>query len=234
MLKVDSLNVYYDGLQAVWGACFGVADKSITTLIGSNGAGKSTVLNTLAGLLKEYAGEVLFNGEEINSYAPYQRVELGLSLVPEGRRIFPYLTVKENLEMGAYAKKARREVAKNMEWVFQLFPILKERRKQLAGMLSGGEQQMLAIGRALMSRPKLLMLDEPSLGLAPQVVLMLYELIQEINRQGVTILLVEQNVQHTLQIADKAYVLETGRITIQGSGNELLENEMVKKAYLGL
>jgi len=234
MLKANSLEVYYDAIQVIWGASFQVAPGGITALLGSNGAGKTTILNTLAGLIAPVSGTILFEGEEINSYPAYQRVALGISLVPEGRRLFPYLNVRDNLDIGAYSKRARTQIGRSREWVFQLFPRLAERSKQLAGLLSGGEQQMLAIGRSLMSRPKLLMLDEPSLGLAPTIVAQVYELIRKINDEGVTILLVEQNVQHALQICHQAFVLETGKITLQGSGRELLQSEHVKKAYLGL
>ena len=234
MLEVKSLEVFYNGLQVIWGTSFSVAEGSITALIGANGVGKTTILNTIAGLLPTAGGEIIFLGERIERYPAYQRVELGISLVPEGRRVFPYLSVLENLEMGAYSKRARGTRNDNIAWVFDLFPILKERRRQQAGMLSGGEQQMLAIGRGLMSRPKLLMLDEPSLGLAPRVVLMLYELIEKINRERVTILLVEQNVEQALNIAHMAFVLEAGRITLKGSGQALLGNEKIKRAYLGL
>jgi branched-chain amino acid transport system ATP-binding protein len=234
MLKVNSLEVYYDAIQVIWGASFQVAPGGITALVGSNGAGKTTILNTLAGLIGAVSGNILFESKDIGSYPAYQRVALGISLVPEGRRLFPYLSVRDNLDIGAYTKRARAQVARSREWVFQLFPKLAERGKQMAGSLSGGEQQMLAVGRSLMSRPKLLMLDEPSLGLAPTIVAQVYELIKKINDEGVTILLVEQNVQHALQICHQAFVLETGRITLQGSGKELLESDHVKKAYLGL
>ncbi len=234
MLKADSLEVFYDVIQVIWGASFQVAPGGITALVGSNGAGKTTILNTLAGLIVPVSGSIVFEGKEISSYPAYQRVALGISLVPEGRRLFPYLSVRDNLEIGAYTKRAKTQIARTREWVFQLFPRLAERTKQMAGLLSGGEQQMLAVGRALMSRPKLLMLDVPSLGLAPILVAQVYELIKKINDEGVTVLLVEQNIQHALQICHQAFVLETGRITLTGSGKELLQSEHVKKAYLGL
>lgn len=234
MLKVESLSVFYDGAQALWDVSLNVEEKSLTAILGSNGAGKSTVLNTLAGLLKPSSGNIIFEGKNINNYEPYQRVEAGISLIPERRRLFPYLTVEDNLEIGAYGKRARAYTKKSLEWVYQLFPILKERRKQMAGTLSGGEQQMAAIARGLMSKPKLLMLDEPSLGLAPIIVLEVFKLIREINDAGVTILLVEQDVYQTLRVAEKAFVLETGRIVMEGSGEKLMKEEHIRKAYLGL
>jgi len=234
MLRVESLSVFYDGAQALWDISLSVEEKSVTAVLGSNGAGKSTVLNTLAGLLKPSSGSIIFEGRSINEYEPYKRVEAGISLIPEGRRLFPYLTVEENMEIGAYGKRARADTKKSLEWVYHLFPILKERRKQLAGTLSGGEQQMAAIARGLMSKPKLLMLDEPSLGLAPIIALEVFKLIREINDAGVTILIVEQDVYQTLRIAKKAFVLETGKIVMEGSGEELMKEEYIKKAYLGL
>lgn len=234
MLKVESLSVFYGQTQALWDISLNVEAKSITTILGSNGAGKSTILNTLAGLLKSSSGNIVFEGENLNEYEPYERVRAGISLIPEGRKLFPYFNVEENLEIGAYGKKARRDTKKNLEWVYQLFPILKARGKQLAGSMSGGEQQMAAIARGLMSKPKLLMLDEPSLGLAPIVVLEVFRLIREINKAGVTILLVEQDVYQTLKIATKAFILETGNVVMEGPGKELMHKESVKKAYLGL
>lgn len=234
MLKVESLSVFYGKAQALWDVSIDVEEGSTTVVLGSNGAGKSTILNTLAGLLKPSSGNIIFEGRNINECEPYQRVEMGLSLIPEGRRLFPYLTVKENLEIGAYGKRARADSRKSLEWVDSLFPILRKRRKQLAGTLSGGEQQMVAIARGLMSKPKLLMLDEPSIGLAPIIVLEVFKLIREINDAGVTVLLVEQDVYHTLKVAEKAFVLETGKVVMEGSGEELLKEENIKKAYLGL
>ncbi len=234
MLKVESLSVFYGKAQALWDVSIDVEEGSTTVVLGSNGAGKSTILNTLAGLLKPSSGNIIFEGRNINEYEPYQRVEMGLSLIPEGRRLFPYLTVKENLEIGAYGKRARADSRKSLEWVDSLFPVLRKRRKQLAGTLSGGEQQMVAIARGLMSKPKLLMLDEPSIGLAPIIVLEVFKLIREINDAGVTVLLVEQDVYHTLKVAEKAFVLETGKVVMEGSGEELLKEENIKKAYLGL
>jgi len=234
MLRVESLSVFYDGAQALWDVALNVEGKSVTAVLGSNGAGKSTILNTLAGLLRPSSGNIIFEGKNINDYEPYERVEAGISLIPEARRLFPYLTVEENMEIGAYGKRARADTKKSLEWVYQLFPILKERRKQLAGTLSGGEQQMAAIARGLMSKPKLLMLDEPSLGLAPIIALEVFKLIRAINDAGVTILIVEQDVYQTLRIAKKAFVLETGKIVMEGSGEELMKEEYIKKAYLGL
>ena len=234
MLRVESLSVFYERAQALWDISLNVEEKSITAVVGSNGAGKSTILNTLAGLLQPKSGSIIFKGRNINDYMPYQRVEMGISLIPERRRLFPYLTVQENLEIGAYSKRARVDTQETIEWVFQLFPILKERRKQMAGTLSGGEQQMAAIARGLMSKPKLLMLDEPSLGLAPKITSEVFKLLKEINNAGVTILLVEQNVYHSLKIAARAFVLDTGKIVMEGSGEELVKDEGIRKAYLGL
>ncbi|MCS7202804.1 MAG: ABC transporter ATP-binding protein, partial [Dictyoglomus sp.] len=196
--------------------------------------GKTTLLKVLSGLIKPETGKIIFDGEDVTNLPPHKRVEKGISLIPEGRLLFTRLTVEENLLLGATTEKARIEREKTLKWVCQLFPILEERKKQIAGTLSGGEQQMLAIARGLMSKPKLLILDEPSWGLAPKIVVQLFDLIKEINNKGITILLVEQNVWRTLEISDKAYVIETGRIVLSGSGKELLENEYVRKTYLGL
>ena len=234
MLEVSSLSVFYDEIQALWGVSFSVQEKAVTALVGSNGAGKTTTLSTVAGLLKPREGSISFEGGGIDTLESHERVERGISLVPEGRRLFPYLTVQENLEVGAYSGRARPQISESLKRIYDLFPRLGERKGQLAGTLSGGEQQMLAIGRGLMSRPRLLMFDEPSLGLAPLFVLKMFELIQQINRQGVTILLVEQNVQTTLQIAQRAYVLEAGKIVLEDTGSRLLEDDHIKKAYLGL
>ena len=232
ILKVDNINVYYGNIHAVKGVSFEVNEGEIVTLIGANGAGKSTTLKTVSGLLKPRSGDVLYKGKSIKGVRAHKIVEAGLAQVPEGRHVFLHMTVEENLDMGAYTQPAST-IAPNKEKVFELFPRLKERRKQLAGTMSGGEQQMLAVGRALMSRPKLMMLDEPSLGLAPLVVQDIFSIIREINKQGVTILLIEQNANMALQTADKAYVLETGRLTMEGTGAELLADESVKEAYLG-
>jgi len=231
MLKIDDLRVNYGGIQAVKGISFEVPENEIVTLIGANGAGKSTTLRTIAGLVDPAGGKVTFNGEDITGMTPYEIVKRGITLVPEGRRVFPDLTVLENLKIGAYLRKD--DIKPDIEWVYELFPRLKERSWQAAGTMSGGEQQMLAVGRALMSRPKLMMMDEPSLGLAPLIVKDIFEIIREIVRQGVTILLIEQNANMALQTANTAYVLETGLITMTGEGKELLNDEAVRKAYLG-
>ncbi|MEM3745762.1 MAG: ABC transporter ATP-binding protein [Candidatus Bathyarchaeia archaeon] len=211
-----------------------VSEKEIVSIIGANGAGKTTTLKTIAGLLKPVSGEIEFNGSKIHHEPPNKRVELGIAYVPEGRRIFSTLTVTENLELGAYNKRAREKLQDTIEWVYQLFPRLKERANQIAGSLSGGEQQMLAIGRALMSRPKLLMLDEPSLGLAPFVVKALIKAIEDLNNEGVTMLLVEQNIFYSLKISHRAYVMEKGKVTMHGASNELLNNPSVRASYLGI
>lgn len=234
MLSIKSLSVFYDKNQALWDISFDVTSGGLIAILGSNGAGKSTLLNTLAGLLKATSGDIVWQGENIGHYAPCQRVEAGISLIPEQRRLFPYLTVQENLELGAYAKRARPDTRKSLEWVYQLFPVLKQRAKQLAGTLSGGEQQMAAIARGLMSKPKLLMLDEPSQGLAPLVTREVFKQLKELNNAGITILIVEQDVRHVLKIAERAFVLETGRIVMEGSGEELTREDHIKKAYLGL
>ena len=232
MLNVDNLNVYYGSIHAIQGVSFHVDQGEIVTLIGANGAGKSTTLNTVSGLLRSKTGSITFNGENIGSTAPHQVVRKGIVHVPEGRRIFAQLTVEENLEMGAYTRPGR-EWNDSLADVYDRFPRLKERRKQVAGTLSGGEQQMLAIGRALVGKPQLLMLDEPSMGLAPIIVEQVFSIIQEIHKSGVTILLVEQNARMALSVADRGYVLETGRVALSGSGKELLTNDSVRKAYLG-
>ncbi len=231
MLKIDDLRVNYGGIEAVKGIDFEVPEGKIVTLIGANGAGKSTTLRTIAGLVKPATGRIRLQAEDITALSPDRIVSKGITLVPEGRHVFPDLTVLENLKIGAYLRKDSLD--HDLEWVYSLFPRLKERSWQAAGTLSGGEQQMLAVGRALMSRPKLMMMDEPSLGLAPLVVKDIFSIIKKINEQGVTILLIEQNANMALHTADLAYVLETGRITLSGTGEELLRNEAVKKAYLG-
>lgn len=233
LLDVRNLVVAYGEIQVLWGASLAVAPGSITALIGSNGAGKTTTLKAILGLQRPKAGEIHFAGERIDRLPSHQIVARGISMVMEGGRPFAQMTVLDNLLMGTYTPAARGRVGEHMERVFRLFPILRARRLQLAGTLSGGERQMLAIGRALMADPRLLMLDEPSLGLAPKVVEQMFQVILELNRQGVTILLVEQNVQHTLGIAHHSYVLETGRVVLAG-GPELRENEHVRRAYLGL
>jgi len=231
MLRVEGIDVYYGVIRALKEVSLTVNDGEIVTLIGANGAGKTTTLRTISGLLRPRKGRIIFNDHDLTKMAPHEIASLGILQVPEGRRVFGNLTVMENLLMGAYLRKD--DISKDLEWVFTLFPRLKERQKQKAGTLSGGEQQMLAISRALMGKPKVMLLDEPSLGLAPLLVLNIFETIQEINRQGVTILLVEQNAYMALQIAHRAYVIETGRVVMEGTGKELLNNEAVKKAYLG-
>ena len=231
ILSIHDLKVNYGGIEAVKGISFEVPESSIITLIGSNGAGKSSTLRTIAGLVKPVSGKIVFRGDDITGLDPTGIVKKGITLVPEGRKIFPDLTVLENLKMGAYLRND--DISGDIQWVYDLFPRLKERSWQAGGTLSGGEQQMLAVGRALMSRPKLIMMDEPSLGLAPIIVKGIFDIIREINRQGVTVLLIEQNANMALKTADFAYVLETGKITMSGPGAELLVNEDVKKAYLG-
>ena len=233
MLKIEDIHVHYGGIQALRGISLEVPDGKIVTLIGANGAGKSTTLRTITGLVKASSGSIQWNGQELLGKSIDKIVSSGIAMSPEGRRVFPDLTVLENLKIGAYLRTGKPEIAKDIQWVYSLFPRLQERSWQLAGTLSGGEQQMLAVGRALMSRPKLLLLDEPSLGLAPLVVQDIFTIIREINRQGITVLLIEQNANMALKIADLAYVLETGRITLSGTGAELLANEKVKEAYLG-
>ena len=233
MLKIEDLHVHYGGIQALRGISLEVPDGKIVTLIGANGAGKSTTLRTITGLVKASSGSIRWNDQELLGKSIDKIVASGIAMSPEGRRVFPDLSVLENLKIGAYLRKEKAGIAKDIEWVYSLFPRLQERSWQLAGTLSGGEQQMLAVGRALMSRPKLLLLDEPSLGLAPLVVQDIFTIIREINRQGVTVLLIEQNANMALTTADLAYVLETGRITLSGTGAELLANEKVKEAYLG-
>lgn len=232
MLKVQDLQVYYGSIHAIKGISFAVNEGEIVTLIGANGAGKSTTLNTISGLLKPRSGNVEFLGKNILGIPSHKVVSEGMALCPEGRRIFQHLTVRENLEMGAYTRPAS-ELGESIEKVYELFPRLKERYRQVAGTLSGGEQQMLAMGRALMSKPSLMMLDEPSMGLAPILVDQIFEIIKNLHKNGTTILLVEQNAQMALSVADRAYVLETGRIVNAGTGEELLNDDSVRKAYLG-
>ncbi len=232
MLKVSDLKVHYGSIQAIKGISFEVNEGEIVTMIGANGAGKSTTMNTVAGLLKPTEGSIEFLGKSLIGIAPHKVVNEGMALCPEGRRIFQHLTVLENLEMGAYTR-TKEEADETLQKVYDLFPRLKERYKQIAGTLSGGEQQMLAMGRGLMSDPRLLMLDEPSMGLAPILVDQIFEIIHNLNKAGTTILLVEQNAQMALSIATRAYVLETGRITLEGPASELMDNEEVRKAYLG-
>ncbi|MDY6399091.1 MAG: ABC transporter ATP-binding protein [Synergistales bacterium] len=233
VLNVENINVFYGSIHAIKGISFEVYEGEIVTLIGANGAGKSTTLNTISGLLHPSTGSIAFLGETLAKVAPHKIVEKGLAQVPEGRRVFAQMTVQENLEMGAYTQNNQKEINDELEKVYALFPRLKERMKQTAGTLSGGEQQMLAMGRALMSRPKLLMLDEPSMGLAPILVEQIFDIIADLHKTGATILLVEQNAQMALSIASRGYVMETGKIVTTGTGQELLASEAVRKAYLG-
>lgn len=233
MLNIDNLTVCYGGIEALKGISLKVEEGKIVSLVGANGAGKSTMLRSIVGLVKPKGGSISYINKNIVNQKTKDIVKSGIMLVPEGRRVFSNLTVIENLKIGAFIRKDDKNIKKDIEWVYNLFPRLKERSWQLAGTLSGGEQQMLAVGRALMSRPKLLMMDEPSLGLAPLVVKDIFNIIKEIHKQGVTILLIEQNANAALHIADVGYVIETGRITLMGSGKELLLNENIKKAYLG-
>ena len=233
MLKIENLKVSYGGIKALDGISMEVPEGKIVTMIGANGAGKSTTLRTISGLVKADSGSITFDGKELLGMQINKILEAGIAQVPEGRRVFANLSVLENLKCGAYLRKDKEEIEKDIEWIYSLFPRLKERHWQSAGTLSGGEQQMLAVGRGLMARPKILMLDEPSLGLAPNLVAEILSIVKEINSRGVTILLIEQNANQALKISDYAYVLETGRITMQGTGAELLANEKVKEAYLG-
>ena len=233
MLEVKNLSVHYGMIQAVRNVDFKVNEGEIVSLIGANGAGKSTILKTLSGLIHPSEGEIVYLGENIASTSAKKIVEKGLVQVPEGRHVFPGLTVKENLELGAFLRKDKEEIQKDMEAVFERFPILKERKDQDAQTLSGGEQQMLAMGRALMTRPKLLLLDEPSMGLAPIFIREIFKIIQEIQKTGTTVLLIEQNAKMALSISNRAYVLETGSVVLSGTGQELLESDEIQKAYLG-
>jgi branched-chain amino acid transport system ATP-binding protein len=233
MLKLENLSVYYGGIHALRGIDIAVEDGKIITLIGANGAGKSTMLNSIVGLVKTAAGSILWNGEDITGRDTKDIVSRGLALVPEGRHVFPNLTIEENLRLGAYARSDKAGIKADNDRCYRLFPRLKERARQHAGTLSGGEQQMLAVARGLMSSPKLLMLDEPSLGLAPLVSRMIFDIIREINKNGTTVLLIEQNAHAALEIADYAYVLETGVITMQDTGAALLNDDGIRKAYLG-
>lgn len=233
MLKIKDLHVSYGGIKALRGINIEVPDGKIVTLIGANGAGKSTLLRTISGLVKAESGSILLDDEELIGKQINKICESGIALSPEGRRVFADLTVMENLRVGAYLRNDKKEIEKDLEWVFNLFPRLKERSWQYAGTLSGGEQQMLAVGRALMSRPKILMLDEPSLGLAPLIVQQIFNIIREINNAGVTVLMIEQNANMALKTADIAYVIETGEIVLSGSGTQVLENPTVREAYLG-
>lgn len=235
MLSLKQVDVYYGSIQALWQISLDVRQGEIVTIVGSNGAGKSTILRTITGLLKPKQGSIEHNNNPIHKLAPDEIVRAGISMVPEGRELFPRMTVRENLELGAaYVEKAHAKTNESLEWVYSLFPKLKERGTQLAGTLSGGEQQMVAIGRALMSRPIILLMDEPSLGLSPLIVSEVFKATHRINQEGLTILLVEQNVRQSLSMSHRAYVLENGRIVMEGIGRDLMENEHVKEAYLGL
>ncbi len=234
MLEVKDLNVSYGAIHAIYDVSLTVNDGEIVSLIGANGAGKTTILHTITGLKKSMQGSIVYDGSDLTKIEPSKIITIGMAHVPEGRHIFPAMTVGENLEMGAYIRNDKDGIQASMREVFERFPRLKERRKQLAGTLSGGEQQMLAVGRALMSRPKIILMDEPSMGLSPLLVKEIFNIIREVHKQGITVLLVEQNAKMALSIADRAYVLETGRISMSGEARELLNDEKVKKAYLGL
>jgi branched-chain amino acid transport system ATP-binding protein len=233
MLTIENLAVYYGVIQAIKGVSFHVNEGEIIALIGSNGAGKTTILHTITGLVSAKSGSIRFQGEELTKTPPHKIVQMGMAHVPEGRRIFATLTVYENLKLGAYTRKGGAEIAQSLEMIYQRFPRLKERKNQVAGTLSGGEQQMLAIGRALMSNPRIILMDEPSMGLSPILVNEIFDIIQSINKSGTTVLLVEQNAKKSLAIADRAYVLETGGIALSGKAADLMHDESVKKAYLG-
>ena len=234
MLEVRGLNTAYGEIKVLWDVSLNVEQGEMVALVGANGAGKSTTLKSIAGILTQTSGEILFEDVAIQDMAAHEIVSRGMALVPEGRKVFPYMSVRENLDLGAYCVKDPHKVIENLEWVFGLFPRLKDRQGQLAGTFSGGEQQMLVIGRALMSRPRFLMLDEPSLGLQPNIVTMVFESMEKLHDEGVTILLVEQNVRKSLGIVQRGYVIEHGRIVMSGSSEELLANEDIKKAYLGI
>ena len=234
MLRLEGVDAYYGDLQALFGVSFDVRDKEIVALVGANAAGKTTTIRVVSGLVAPRAGRVLFDGADLGAVAAHRRVELGIVQVPEGRRLFPFMTVRENLLLGAHTERARSEIERTLQYVLSLFPVLNERAGQLAGSLSGGEQQMCAIGRALMARPRLLMLDEPTLGLAPVLVGRIFETVRTINADGVTVLLVEQNVRQALTLAHRACVLESGRLVLSGPARELLGDERLKRAYLGL
>lgn len=234
MLRIDRLNVSYSGLQALWNVSIELKEHEFVAIVGSNGAGKTTLLKTISGLLRPSSGLISFLGEPIDNLPPHKICEKGIIHIPEGRKIFPLMKVVENLEMGGYVSEARKHIPDSLRQIYQLFPVLKERQKQDAGTLSGGEQQMLAIGRGLMAKPKLLMLDEPTLGLAPKLAIEILTTLNLLNQQGTAILLVSQEIFQTLKMADRAYVIENGRIVLEGKGEELLKNDAVKASYLGL
>jgi len=234
MLEVRDINTFYGKIQALWGVSLRIDDKEIVALVGSNGAGKTTLLNTISGLIHPASGSIEFLGARIDGLTPHAIVELGMSHIPEGRKLFPDMSVRENLEMGAYTKRVWKDKQHILDRVYELFPILKARQGQLASTLSGGEQQMVAMGRGLMSQPRLCIVDEPSSGLAPLIVDEIFGIIQGLRDQGIAIFLIEQNVQQTLEIADRAYVLENGRVVLEGESKELLKEELIRKAYLGL
>jgi len=234
LLEVSNLNVHYGDLQALYDVSLKIEEGEIVSMIGANGAGKTTMIKTISGLLSPTSGKIRFLGERIDGLPPHYTAEKGIIQIPEGRGIFPFLTVLENLTIGAYTPRARQKMDQSLEMVFEMFPVLEERKTQLGRTLSGGEQQMLAIGRGLMARPRLLMVDEPSLGLAPILVKKVFEILRQINTQGITIFLVEQNVKQSLNLCNRGYVLENGRVVLEGVGREVLEDERIKKAYLGL
>ena len=234
LLKVERLSAYYGDIQVLYDICLFVKWGELVTLVGANSAGKSTLINTLSGTIKSITGQIEFGGVSLEKIPPYERVELGLVQIPEGRMLFPFMTVQENLELGAFPKKARREKDGTLERIYQLFPDLKGRRSQLAGSLSGGEQQMCAIARGLMAKPKMIMLDEPTLGLAPILVKETFGIVQQLKKENISILLVEQNVRQSLQISDRGYVLEVGRIVLEGVSQELLHHERLRKVYMGV
>ena len=234
MLEVSNIETFYGKIQVLWGVSLKIEEAEIVAMVGGNGAGKTTLLNTISGLLRPASGSVAFRGKRIDGLKPHAIVELGMSHIPEGRRLFPDMSVRENLEMGAYTKRVWKDKQETFNTVYELFPLLKARQGQIAGTLSGGEQQMVAMGRGLMSRPRLCFIDEPSSGLAPLMVEEIFRIIQDLRDQGIAILLIEQNVQQTLEIADRAYVLENGRITLEGESKQLLQEELIRKAYLGL